>query len=54
MKSLAHKDWPYIGTPWEWRGFAEKIKAAEMPKASPSNAENGATIYQKLNFGDLD
>jgi hypothetical protein len=21
MKSLAHKDWPYTGTPHEWRGF---------------------------------
>jgi hypothetical protein len=24
MKSLAHPDWPYTGTPWEWRGFGEK------------------------------
>jgi hypothetical protein len=29
MKSLAHPNWPYTGTPHEWRGFAEK----EMPKA---------------------
>lgn len=23
MKSLAHPNWPYTGTPWEWRGFAD-------------------------------
>ena len=23
MKSLAHKDWPYTGTAWEWRGFGK-------------------------------
>ncbi len=22
MKSLAHPEWPYAGTPWAWRGFA--------------------------------
>jgi|GEM_PF-6917883 len=32
MKSLAHPNWPYTGTPWEWRGFAEKA----MPKVQPS------------------
>jgi hypothetical protein len=21
MKSMAHKDWPYTGTPWEWPKF---------------------------------
>lgn len=24
MKSLAHPDWPYKGTCWEWRGFAKE------------------------------
>ena len=24
MKSLAHPEWPYTGTPQEWRGFAER------------------------------
>ena len=26
MKSLAHPEWPYTGTPHEWRGFAEDIQ----------------------------
>lgn len=26
LRSLAHPDWPYAGTPWEWRGFA-KVEA---------------------------
>jgi hypothetical protein len=29
LKSLAHPDWPYTGTPWEWRGFAEREHRAE-------------------------
>jgi hypothetical protein len=28
LKSLAHPDWPYVGTPHEWRGFAD---SAEYP-----------------------
>jgi hypothetical protein len=24
VKSLAHPEWPYVGTPHEWRRFAEK------------------------------
>jgi len=23
MKSLAHPEWPYTGTPHEWRGFVK-------------------------------
>ncbi len=26
MKSLAHPEWPYTGTPHEWRGFAGDIQ----------------------------
>lgn len=29
MKSLAHPEWPYVGTPWEWKGFAEKAAERE-------------------------
>jgi hypothetical protein len=25
VKSLAHPDWPYTGTPHEWRGFVKEI-----------------------------
>jgi hypothetical protein len=25
LKSRAHPDWPYTGTPWEWRGFRVAI-----------------------------
>lgn len=32
MKSLKYPEWPYVGTPWEWKGFAEK--AAEQPKST--------------------
>ena len=32
MKSLAHPDWPYIGTPHEWPGFADKIRAEGMKR----------------------
>jgi hypothetical protein len=24
MKSIAHPEWPYTGTQWEWRGFSHK------------------------------
>ena len=29
MKSIAHPEWPYTGTPHEWRGF---VKKAEKPE----------------------
>jgi hypothetical protein len=48
MKSLAHPDWPYSGTPWEWRGFAEKAKQDE---AQPLFELLWAAVYQKQNFG---
>jgi hypothetical protein len=28
LKSLAHPNWPYVGTPHEWRGFAERAEPA--------------------------
>jgi hypothetical protein len=56
LKSLAHPDWPYTGTPWEWRGFG---KNAGQPGGKPSAVEPSACgvkfflpgIYQKQNFG---
>ncbi|MFK4647206.1 hypothetical protein ABIF96_005780 [Bradyrhizobium ottawaense] len=35
LRSLAHPDWPYAGTGFEWRGFAAKVEAR----------------FQYLNFG---
>ena len=26
MKSLAHPEWPYTGTPHEWRGFVKRAE----------------------------
>jgi hypothetical protein len=55
MKSLAHPDWPYSGTPWEWRGFAEN-KETEKPclidiKGLMDRQLHRAATYQKQNFG---
>jgi hypothetical protein len=59
MKSLAHPDWPYTGTPWEWRGFANRgvsIKRmsaddfAELLMNLDDKAKRDA-VYQKQNFG---
>jgi hypothetical protein len=55
LKSLAHPDWPYTGTPWEWRGF---VHCAPVTPIRPEwvkrlkeyeNATNA--VYQKQNFG---
>lgn len=58
LKSLAHPEWPYVGTSFEWRGFFNRLTLEqqwaalgndpallqkEMPKVQP--------IYQKQNFG---
>lgn len=53
MKSLAHPEWPYEGTAWEWRGFVKKAEQAEMPKVWPMHSPvvNYEVAYQKLNFG---
>lgn len=48
MKSLAHPQWPYTGTSFEWRGFGHKpavitvTATMDMPKAWPMfvNKEN--------------
>ena len=57
LKSLAHPDWPYEGTPHEWRGFVkytpEQIKKLRE-RGQTVIADNAETIYQKQNFGDLD
>ena len=54
LKSLAHPDWPYTGTPWEWRVVA---KSTEQPNLSMSmflskkDLEEARATYQRLNFG---
>jgi hypothetical protein len=59
LKSRAHPDWPYTGTPHEWRGFVKKgisIKAmsaddfAELLMNLDDKAKRDA-VYQKQNFG---
>ena len=48
LKSLAHKDWPYIGTDHEWRGFRDKV---QRPLTQDENEQLWRAIYQKQNFG---
>jgi hypothetical protein len=56
LKSLAHPEWPYTGTPHEWRGFAEKQKDEAIRRYianrgvhySPGHPD---CVYQKQNFG---
>lgn len=62
MKSLAHPEWPYVGTPWEWRGFG---KADDRPRAIYAGDDKDyygpeavkmairdlEAVYQKQNFG---
>jgi len=55
-KSLAHPDWPYTGTPWEWKGFAAKLAAEQKPlgpEATKVLMDNLSElyIYQKQNLG---
>jgi hypothetical protein len=60
MKSLAHPEWPYEGTPHEWRGFGGAVERimfvpAEQPKAWPDfSVDERENQYQRLNFGQLD
>lgn len=60
MKSLAHPEWPYVGTPREWRGFARKVELKPVDLGWIDWAYYGANVpdypvYQKQNFGpDLD
>jgi hypothetical protein len=45
LKSIAHPEWPYTGTPHEWRGFAEKYiyQVIGLPKPE-LNGREVATI----------
>jgi hypothetical protein len=52
MKSLAHPEWPYIGTPHEWRGFADKAVSADKLDGMPTLHEwREFAVYQKQSFG---
>jgi hypothetical protein len=66
LKSLAHPDWPYTGTPHEWRGFAGgynpklvrllKDLESKPPEKTFKNADEmmaylNEAVYQKQNFG---
>jgi hypothetical protein len=53
MKSLAHKDWPYTGTPNEWRGFVKKSKPdpAQYDDVMMDMQRSRTGVYQKQNFG---
>lgn len=61
MKSLAHPEWPYTGTPHEWRGF---VKTAERPRPLKDvplseladalvsmGDQMQVAVYQKQNLG---
>jgi hypothetical protein len=54
LKSLAHPDWPYTGTPHEWRGFVKKDGGPRVERTNewtqvPEFAR--PAVYQKQNFG---
>jgi hypothetical protein len=62
MKSLAHPEWPYTGTPWEWRGFAKAASRTGVVYEGDDRKYHGAeavrrylrdieAVYQKQNFG---
>ncbi len=67
LKSLAHPEWPYVGTPHEWRGFAEKgdVGGYYIHEADPANPWVAraryvhtsdpdycpTAVYQKQKFG---
>jgi hypothetical protein len=60
LKSLAHPDWPYTGTPHEWRGFAQELASKQQPlgpEATKVLMDNLSdlyvreSVYQKQNFG---
>jgi hypothetical protein len=50
LKSLAHPDWPYTGTPHEWRGFGERAIRAMTYDEFAAFLKN-KNIFQKQNFG---
>lgn len=49
LKSLAHPEWPYTGTPNEWRGFAKDAK--KTTEAILEEFERRCAVYQKQSFG---
>jgi hypothetical protein len=57
LKSRAHPDWPYTGTPWEWRGFRVAIAREKVMRnhsevlAYLAESERKDAVYQKQNFG---
>lgn len=53
MKSLAHPDWPYTGTPWEWRGFAKEKsdRAGQEDHMMDMQQSKLRGVYQKQSFG---
>lgn len=66
LKSLAHPDWPYLGTSWEWRGFTScrpltkeegELIQKSLIEGGGKNIPNACPdfmTYQKQNFGNLD
>jgi hypothetical protein len=56
MKSLAHPDWPYTGTPHEWRGFVpNKTTEATLEAADRGEGEvvKGLTEVMVENIAEL-
>ena len=55
MKSPAHPEWPYTGTPHEWRGFVKDEKKPFCARANLheilGNLRDEIAVYQKQNFG---
>jgi hypothetical protein len=59
LKSLAHPEWPYTGTPHEWRGFVkapanEGRHYAPITPIEPRHVERFRelkAVYQEQNFG---
>jgi hypothetical protein len=63
LKSLAHPDWPYEGTPHEWRGFKASVVCpdcgtwvsrydfCETCGKTKQEVASSHTYYQNLNFG---
>ena len=45
LKSLAHPDWPYAGSPHEWRGFVKNEKQVTPIVTSAPRLTSGGTMY---------
>ena len=48
MKSLAHPEWPYTGTPWEWRGFAEMLSLSHWGMFPAPQAKYSRAWYNEI------